>query len=124
MKRVWLALSLGCGSVASRPTIANTGAEGGRGGVIPFQLVLIGPLLAPVWIAGLVALLRNRDMRRYRSFAVAYLLMIPLAILLPITVVVRVSHGVAMQRRCRGLRTQQKAGSYLRSRGAESECGG
>ena len=32
---------------------------------------------------------------------------------------VRVSHGVAMQRWRRGLRTQQKAGPNLRSRGAE-----
>ena len=35
-------------------SIAHSGAEGGRAGFIPFQLILIGPLLAPVWIAGLI----------------------------------------------------------------------
>ena len=61
-------------------SIAATGAEGGRGGVIPFQFLLIGPLLAPVWIAGIVTLLRNPALHAYRCFAVAYLLLIPLLI--------------------------------------------
>jgi 4-amino-4-deoxy-L-arabinose transferase-like glycosyltransferase len=62
-------------------SIASSGAEGGRAGFIPFQLVLIGPLLAPVWICGLVALLRNPDLRRLRPFALAYLVLIPLFII-------------------------------------------
>ena len=37
---------------------------------------------------------------------------------------VRMSHGVGMQRRRRGLRTRQKAGPNLHSRGTESECSG
>jgi 4-amino-4-deoxy-L-arabinose transferase-like glycosyltransferase len=40
-------------------SIASSGDQGGRGGFIPFQLVLIGPLLAPVWITGLIKLLRD-----------------------------------------------------------------
>ncbi len=61
-------------------SIASTGAEGGRVGVIPFQFLLIGPLLAPVWIAGIVSLLRDPALYAYRCFAVAYLLLIPLLI--------------------------------------------
>ena len=37
--------------------------------VIPFQVVLVSPLLVPVWVAGLVALWRSR---RYRLLPVAY----------------------------------------------------
>jgi hypothetical protein len=55
-------------------------AEGGRAGFIPFQLVMVSPVLAPVWIAGLVAPFRRpalRDVRflpwLYLVLAVAYL---------------------------------------------------
>ena len=40
---------------------------------VPYQLVLISPLLVPVWVAGLVRLLRDPALRAVRSFAVAYL---------------------------------------------------
>ena len=59
-------------------SIAHSGAEGGRAGFIPFQLILIGPLLAPVWIAGLTRLLRDPAVRALRCFAAAYLILIPL----------------------------------------------
>lgn len=42
---------------------------------LPFQIVLLGPLLAPIWIIGLWRLLREPDMRSWRFFAVAYLLL-------------------------------------------------
>jgi hypothetical protein len=42
---------------------------------VPFQLLLIGLFLAPVWIAGLVALLRRAAWRAYRSVGLAYLFM-------------------------------------------------
>nr|MDQ2897079.1 hypothetical protein [Actinomycetota bacterium] len=61
-------------------SIARSGAEGGRIGFIPFQLVLIGPLLAPVWIAGLLKLIRDPGLRRWRCFAAAYLVLIPVFI--------------------------------------------
>ncbi len=61
-------------------SIARTGAEGGRAGFIPFQLILIGPLLSPVWIAGLLALLRDRALRAMRCFAIAFLALIPVFI--------------------------------------------
>ncbi|MEO6859205.1 MAG: glycosyltransferase family 39 protein [Solirubrobacteraceae bacterium] len=62
-------------------SIARSGAEGGRPGFIPFQLILIGPLLAPIWITGLLELLRNRELRALRCFAAAYLVLIPIFIL-------------------------------------------
>ena len=36
-------------------------AEGGRAGFIPFQLVMVSPLLVPVWIAGLIWAWRSTD---------------------------------------------------------------
>lgn len=42
---------------------------------LPFQLVLISPVLVPVWAAGLWRLARDPALRTYRSFAVAYLVL-------------------------------------------------
>jgi 4-amino-4-deoxy-L-arabinose transferase-like glycosyltransferase len=39
---------------------------------VPFQLVLVSPLLVPVWVAGLWRLARDPALRTWRSFAVAY----------------------------------------------------
>jgi hypothetical protein len=39
---------------------------------VPLQLLLLGPLVAPVWIAGLVALFRRPEWRMLRCFGVAY----------------------------------------------------
>ncbi|GIG88683.1 glycosyltransferase family 39 protein [Plantactinospora endophytica] len=50
----------------------NKGAES-RSTFVPFQLLLIGPPLAAVWLAGLVGLLRRRPWRPVRALAVAYL---------------------------------------------------
>src|SRR6202042_3183484 len=41
-------------------------SEGGRAGFIPFQLVMVSPLLVPVWVAGLVTSWRNPAMRAVR----------------------------------------------------------
>jgi hypothetical protein len=56
-------------------------AAGGSGTSQPrwvfplFQLVLVSPVLVPVWLAGLVRLLRASDARCWRAFGVAYLLL-------------------------------------------------
>ena len=52
--------------------------EGGenRAMLVPLQFLLIGPPLAPVWIAGLVALLRHRDLRPWRPLGTAYLVLL------------------------------------------------
>jgi hypothetical protein len=72
---IWQSLN-GWPQVALAHSIAGSGAEGGRVGVIPFQLLLISPLLAPVWIAGIVRLFRNPQARIARAFAVAYLVVL------------------------------------------------
>ncbi|MBD0693815.1 glycosyltransferase family 39 protein [Streptomyces sp. CBMA123] len=47
-----------------------------RSSFLPMQLLLIGLFLNPVWIAGLVALLRRPEWRAYRFVGWAYLLMV------------------------------------------------
>ena len=39
---------------------------------LPYQLVLVSPLLVPVWVAGLWRLATASELRRYRAFAAAY----------------------------------------------------
>jgi hypothetical protein len=56
--------------------IAGSGDEGGRIGFLPFQLVLLSPLFVPVWVAGLVRLLRTPQARPFRAFAVMYLVLV------------------------------------------------
>jgi dolichyl-phosphate-mannose-protein mannosyltransferase len=41
---------------------------------LPFQLVLVSPLLVPVWALGWWRLARDPDLRTWRAFAVAYVL--------------------------------------------------
>jgi dolichyl-phosphate-mannose-protein mannosyltransferase len=47
-------------------------AEGGRIGFIPFQLVMVSPVLVPVWIAGLVAPFRRASLRPLRFLTLTY----------------------------------------------------
>lgn len=46
--------------------------------VAPFQLLLVGPLLAPVWLVGLWRLAADPRLRTWRAFAVAYGLLLVL----------------------------------------------
>jgi hypothetical protein len=50
-------------------------AQGGRIGFIPFQLLLVSPVLAPVWIAGLVRVFRAGPGRPFRFLGIGYLLL-------------------------------------------------
>ena len=54
------------GSASSQP----------RWALLPFQLLLVSPVLAPVWIAGLLALLRGPRLRPFRMFAVAWIFLV------------------------------------------------
>lgn len=47
-------------------------AEGGRAGFIPFQLVMVSPVLVPVWVAGLLAPWRRASMRSLRFVPISY----------------------------------------------------
>ena len=47
-------------------------AEGGRAGFVPFQLVMVSPVLVPVWIAGLAAPFRRESLRVLRFVPAAY----------------------------------------------------
>ena len=47
-------------------------AEGGRIGFVPFQLVMVSPLLMPVWVAGLVAPFRRAGWRQLRFVPIGY----------------------------------------------------
>ncbi len=55
----------GGGSASSQPWWA----------IVPFQFLLVSPLLAPVWIAGLVKLLRDPALRDVRFLAWAWLVL-------------------------------------------------
>ena len=51
-------------------------AEGGRIGFIPFQLLLVSPVLAPVWIAGLFAPFRRLELRPLRVVSMTYVVLL------------------------------------------------
>jgi 4-amino-4-deoxy-L-arabinose transferase-like glycosyltransferase len=52
--------------------IAETKGPEARVQLLPFQLLLLGPPLVPIWVAGLVALFRRPQWRPVRALAVAY----------------------------------------------------
>jgi 4-amino-4-deoxy-L-arabinose transferase-like glycosyltransferase len=84
----WLAAAIGAAALIAAPyvmwqaahgwpqlTVAGNiagSAEGGRAGFIPFQLVMVSPVLVPVWIAGLVAPFRRPALRDLRFLPVLY----------------------------------------------------
>jgi Dolichyl-phosphate-mannose-protein mannosyltransferase len=47
-------------------------AEGGRAGFVPFQLVMVSPVLVPVWVAGLLAPFRRAAWRQLRFVPITY----------------------------------------------------
>ena len=71
---VWQSLN-GWPQLDMAGSIAGDGDQGGRLGFIPFQLLLVSPVLAPVWIAGLVRVLRGGPGRPFRFLGIAYLLL-------------------------------------------------
>jgi 4-amino-4-deoxy-L-arabinose transferase-like glycosyltransferase len=62
--------------VSSSIASGGSGSSQPRWALLPFQLLLVSPVLAPIWIAGLVALARRPDLREFRCFAVAWLFLV------------------------------------------------
>jgi 4-amino-4-deoxy-L-arabinose transferase-like glycosyltransferase len=60
--------------LAMASALAQNKGDEARLTLVPLQLILLGPLLVPVWVAGLVALLRRPRWRPVRALTVAYLL--------------------------------------------------
>jgi hypothetical protein len=60
--------------------IAEEEAAGNRVELLPLQLLLIGPLLAPLWLGGLWWLLRRVEARQYRPLGYAYLVLLAIAL--------------------------------------------
>ncbi|MDX6569164.1 MAG: hypothetical protein QOH15_1742 [Gaiellales bacterium] len=62
--------------------VSSSIASGGSGSsqprwlLLPFQLLLVSPVLAPVWIGGLVALFRRPSLRQFRLLAVAWIVLV------------------------------------------------
>ena len=71
---VWQALN-GWPQLEMSRLISTEGEQGGRLGFLPFQLLLVSPVLVPVWVAGLVRLLRTPAARPFRFLGVGYLLL-------------------------------------------------
>lgn len=59
-------------------SIANGGSASSqpRWALLPFQFLLVSPVLAPVWLAGLASLARDPRLRQFRLFAVAWLVLV------------------------------------------------
>jgi 4-amino-4-deoxy-L-arabinose transferase-like glycosyltransferase len=64
--------------VSSSIASGGSGSSQPRWALLPFQFLLVSPVLAPVWIAGLLALARDPRLRRYRLFAVAWAFLVVL----------------------------------------------
>jgi 4-amino-4-deoxy-L-arabinose transferase-like glycosyltransferase len=73
---VWQA-SHGWPQLAVSRSIAagHSGSSTPRWLVLPEQLVLLSPWVAPIWVAGLVRLFRDPALRRSRSVGIAYLVL-------------------------------------------------
>ena len=60
--------------------ISGEDPVGTRIGFLPFQLLLVSPVLAPVWIVGVVWLLRGRHARPFRAIGYGYLAFLAIAL--------------------------------------------
>lgn len=58
--------------VSTAIAAGDSGTSEPRWLFLPYQLVLVSPLLVPVWAAGLWRLARDPGLRPYRAFAIAY----------------------------------------------------
>lgn len=61
--------------VAAELSDGGSTSSESRWAFLPFQLLLISPLLAPIWIAGLIRLVRDPAVRSYRFLAWAWVVL-------------------------------------------------
>jgi 4-amino-4-deoxy-L-arabinose transferase-like glycosyltransferase len=59
-------------AVARSIAAGRTGTSAPWWGILPEQLILLPILSAPIWMAGLARLLRDRELRPYRAIGIAY----------------------------------------------------
>jgi hypothetical protein len=62
--------------VSSSIAAGHSGSSQPRWALLPFQFLLVSPVLAPVWIGGLVAFFRSYRLRQFRLFAVAWVFLV------------------------------------------------
>ncbi len=62
--------------VAANIAAGQSTSSASRWQIIPFQLVMIGPILGVVLVSGILALLRSERLRPFRWIGVAYLLLL------------------------------------------------
>jgi 4-amino-4-deoxy-L-arabinose transferase-like glycosyltransferase len=67
----WPQLELSSSIAAGR-----SGSSEPRWAFLPYQFVLVSPVLVPVWLAGLWRLARDPLLRRWRCFAIAYAVLV------------------------------------------------
>ena len=61
--------------------IAEEEAAANRVELLPLQFLMVGPLLAPLWLGGLWWLLRRAEARPYRPLGLAYVVLLAIALL-------------------------------------------
>jgi hypothetical protein len=61
--------------VSSSIAAGGSSSSQPRWALLPFQFLLVSPVLTPVWIAGLLALLLRPRLRPFRLFAVAWIIL-------------------------------------------------
>ena len=62
--------------------IGDEDPVGNRAQLLPLQVLLVGPLLAPLWLGGLWWLLRREDARSFRPLGFAYLALLALMLVI------------------------------------------
>jgi 4-amino-4-deoxy-L-arabinose transferase-like glycosyltransferase len=78
LPNVWWQARHGWPQLEMARVIREDADSGGWIGFLPWQLLLAGPLLAPVWIAGLWRLFRSPEARPFRLFGWAWVTLVVL----------------------------------------------
>lgn len=77
---LWWQVAHGWPATEMSAALKTALGEDSRVAFVPFQVLMIGLFLTPVWIAGVVALLRRPQWRPFRAVGLAYLFMAALLI--------------------------------------------